>query len=46
MRVIVFIEDYDVIRKILVRLALWDTRIHNPVARKNRFPLKLSTFSN
>jgi hypothetical protein len=35
MRVIAFIEDYDVIRKILVHLALGDTRNHDPVARKN-----------
>ena len=34
MRVIAFIEDYDVIRKILVHLALWDARNHDPVARK------------
>jgi hypothetical protein len=34
MRVIAFIEDYDMIRKILVHLALWDTRNHDPVARK------------
>jgi hypothetical protein len=34
MRVITFIEDYDVIRKILVHLALWDTRNHDLAARK------------
>ena len=30
MRVIAFIEDDDVIRKILVHLGLWDTRNHDP----------------
>jgi hypothetical protein len=29
MRVIAFIEDDDVIRKILVHLGLWDTRNHD-----------------
>lgn len=30
MRVIAFIEDDEVIRKILVHLGLWDTRNHEP----------------
>jgi hypothetical protein len=30
MRVIAFIEDDDVIRKILVHLGLWDIRNHDP----------------
>ena len=34
MRVITFIVDYDVIRKILVHLALWDTRNHDLDALK------------
>jgi len=30
MRVIAFIEDDAVIRKILIHLGLWDTRNHDP----------------
>ena len=30
MRIIAFIEDDDVIRKILVHLGLWDTHNHDP----------------